>query len=601
MGKRTAKPVVEAREVDCVTDRPTLWSVLSDTERMTRLVGGDPIRFDPTEDAGAARFIARGKAGGFSLEYEEAPFEWEYPRFWKIVRTFRKGPLHQLINTLTLTPNADGGTRARIELVMTPRSRWLRWAIKRAVRPILKTWVGRIHEVDDALQNNAPLPARAVEGLDPEALRRATELLRERSPALADNLAAFISQGDELELSQIRPYALAEGFDWDRRETLATCLHGVRSGLLQMRWGIVCPSCQIATTVIPSLSELGDHGSCHFCDIDFEVNLEDAVEALFCPSDAIRELDTQTYCSGGPARTPHVLSQVVLPAQGEAELHAPEARGHYRLFIRGGKARTVEVVKDGERDVHLTTAHLESTPLHLAPGATIHIAHPGDQALHAKLEEARESRRLAATAHDVTTMPGFRRDFSSELLKPGLALEVGRVGLLFTDLTGSTQLYTNVGDASAFSLVQDHFTLLFEIIERHGGSVVKTIGDAIMAVFQEEMSGISASLEILSRFETFRESLDDDHLTHVKLGFYVGPAYAVTANDQLDFFGQTVNIAARLQGEAGPGELILTRELGELAIERGVLPSALVIERYQGRLKGVAEPVAMFRIATASQ
>jgi class 3 adenylate cyclase len=193
-------------------------------------------------------------------------------------------------------------------------------------------------------------------------------------------------------------------------------------------------------------------------------------------------------------------------------------------------------------------------------------------------------------------MPGFRRDFSADILRPGTALKVARVGLLFTDLTGSTQLYTSVGDAAAFKLVHDHFDVVIALIEKHGGTLVKTMGDAVMGAFADDLDGLAAAVAIVHAFEDFRRDGEHRDRTHIKLGVYGGPCYVVTANGVLDYFGQTVNVAARMQAEAKSGEIVVEDTLAARAIERRILPEAFVAERYDARLKGVELPVRAARI-----
>ena len=194
-------------------------------------------------------------------------------------------------------------------------------------------------------------------------------------------------------------------------------------------------------------------------------------------------------------------------------------------------------------------------------------------------------------------MPGFRREFSTDVLRPGTALRVSRVGLFFSDLTGSTQLYSNVGDAVAFKLVQEHFDVVIGIIEKHRGTLVKTIGDAVMAVYADEMDGLRGSLAILDEFHRFRQRAPTYQQTHIRLGLYAGACYAVTANAVLDYFGQSVNIAARLQAEARSGELVTEAHFAEEAISAGVLPAECVLERYEAALKGVDHAIVVARIA----
>src|SRR5262249_6604497 len=153
------------------------------------------------------------------------------------------------------------------------------------------------------------------------------------------------------------------------------------------------------------------------------------------------------------------------------------------------------------------TAEVEAAALPetltVAPGGTITVASAAAEEKHVKIERSTWSRK-AATAREVTAMPGFRRQFSSDVLRPGLALKVSRVGLFFRDPTGSTALYPTAGDAAAFKLVQDHFDVLTQILEKNGGTLVKTIGDAVMAAFADDLDGLAASLAVLHAFEAFR-------------------------------------------------------------------------------------------------
>jgi class 3 adenylate cyclase len=185
-------------------------------------------------------------------------------------------------------------------------------------------------------------------------------------------------------------------------------------------------------------------------------------------------------------------------------------------------------------------------------------------------------------------------------LRADVSLRISKVTLFFSDLTGSTQLYSNVGDASALKLVQDHFDVVVKLIEQHGGTLVKTIGDAVMAAFVDEADGLRASVAILHAFEPFRQGHPHREQTHIKLGLYAGPSYLVTANGVLDYFGQTVNIAARLQAQAASGELVVEAPLAERAVAAGVIDSRAVTERYRAELKGVNQRIDVARIRVAA-
>jgi adenylate cyclase len=458
-----------------------------------------------------------------------------------------------------------------------------------------------VQRIDAALAGGTPLPGRAgAPAAAPTALERARERLRAAAaPELADRLCRHVADARDEELARLRPYALADAWGLERKALLGTCLQAVRAGLLELRWEVICPSCRVGTEVVSSLAAVNEHARCHMCEIAFGLDVDEAVEATFAPTPAVRRIDVAPYCVGGPARAPHVVAQATLPPGGQATLVAPAQPGRYRLFVRGGATVPVEVAADGEATVAIAIAAGAGAPVRVRPGARLTVDSAHDDARHVKLERVTPETQ-AATARDVTAMPGFRRDFSSEVLRPDLALKVSTVTLFFSDLVGSTQLYADVGDAAALRLVHDHFDVILAALERHGGTLVKTIGDAVMAAFTDDLGALAASLETLAAFERFRAEAPHGGRTHLKLGLYRGPSYLVNANGLLDYFGQTVNIAARLQGQAGAGELVVEAELADLAVRAGRMPASAIRERFRATLKGVTEPLDLVRVVAPS-
>ena len=591
--------IVSERAVACQGDICSLWNVITDTERLNRAVGMEKIEISPLSDASAARYLASTRLGGFPVQYEERPYEWVYLQSFKVLRKMRSGPVASMEMAFVLDRNKRGGTDVTLRLTMEPRLTLLNPIIRFRAAQTLRKIEREIQRIDAAIEaGNGPPPPSTRGTVHREALERAAEKIRATDAGeLADKLISFVREGSDLDVSRIRPFALADEWKLDRRSLLAACLRGVGAGLLDLRWEIVCPSCRTATEALPSLAALTDHGTCQLCELSFSLDLDEAVEATFAPTKAVREVDSGPYCIGGPARTPHVVAQAILPPHGNARLASPPEAGRYRLFVRGGTTVPVELVEGAAEEVAVDAAATNGA-VSLAPGGVLSIANPSDEERHAKLERVLWAKQ-AATAREVTAMPGFRREFSSDVLRPGTALRVSRVGLFFSDLTASTQLYSTVGDAAAFKLVQDHFDVVIAKIEQHHGTLVKTIGDAVMAVYADEMDGLRACLAILRDFEDFRRAHPNNALTHIKLGLYAGPCYAVTANRILDYFGQSVNIAARLQAEARSGELILEASFADQAIAAGVLPASLVRERYAARLKGVEHAIEAARIRLA--
>ena len=154
--------------------------------------------------------------------------------------------------------------------------------------------------------------------------------------------------------------------------------------------------------------------------------------------------------------------------------------------------------------------------------------------------------------------------------------------LLFSDLKQSTDLYRRVGDLRAFGMVRDHFSALNRTVSSHGGAVVKTIGDAIMASFPEPAAALNAAVSMHQAMEP----LEGDLL--LKIGVHSGPCIGVELNDRLDYFGQTVNIAARVQGVAAARETVITEEVWQAPdVQSFVKQAELRVERGECDLRGV--------------
>lgn len=193
----------------------------------------------------------------------------------------------------------------------------------------------------------------------------------------------------------------------------------------------------------------------------------------------------------------------------------------------------------------------------------------------------------ALTGLDVLHRPLFRQRFSDEVLSSEESLEIRHVTVLFTDIRGSTALYERLGDAKAYQLVRDHFRVVFQTIEGRGGIVVKTIGDAVMASFQTEAKGLEAALEIQSGIQALKVPGTDEPLV-VKMGLHSGPSIAVTLNDRFDYFGQTVNRAARVQGLASDQEIYFSEVVFQDPACRRVLASRkAAVRRWRRELKGI--------------
>ncbi|MBN1408535.1 MAG: adenylate/guanylate cyclase domain-containing protein [Calditrichaceae bacterium] len=202
---------------------------------------------------------------------------------------------------------------------------------------------------------------------------------------------------------------------------------------------------------------------------------------------------------------------------------------------------------------------------------------------------------IRVTGKDCINVPLFRDLFGHDLLAADQSLNIKQLAILFTDIKSSTEIYRKYGDVRAYNAVRRHFDILFESIEKCGGVVIKTIGDSVMATFVHAQDGLCAALESMKKFP-FMDSIEELTLD-VKFGLHTGPCIAVNLNDWMDVFGSTVNMAARIQGTAKEGELVVSEEVFKFRECKEVIAKYVKqVNKRTVMLKGIDEGITVYTI-----
>jgi len=247
-------------------------------------------------------------------------------------------------------------------------------------------------------------------------------------------------------------------------------------------------------------------------------------------------------------------------------------------------------------------APTETTPLKSGPLQLTMTNRTGTRALpvvwieNRNFDELVGKRRPNLTAKRIFTNQTFRDLYRTDTLAVDQGLKIVSLTFLFTDLKGSTELYARVGDLVAYELVRKHFHLLNAIVAAEGGAVVKTIGDAVMATFSTPDRALAAALRMREAIgDVGNDTRREDLL--LKIGIHAGPCLAVMLNDRLDYFGQTVNIAARIQGLAVSDAIFASKPVVDYPQSSALLQNAGIAPRPQSAaLKGVAGEVPVYEI-----
>jgi class 3 adenylate cyclase len=194
--------------------------------------------------------------------------------------------------------------------------------------------------------------------------------------------------------------------------------------------------------------------------------------------------------------------------------------------------------------------------------------------------------------------PLFRELLGEQILPSNQSLGVQNLSIFFSDLKQSTRLYQHLGDARAYELVREHFDIVFDAVERHGGSAVKTIGDGVMGTFFDSASALKGVTESVMGLDELnvRAGLTEEDSLQLKVGLHAGACIVVTLNSRLDYFGSTVNIAARLSDMAQGGEVLLSKKVLEDSNARAFAEEMKCDQEQLANLRGVMQAVEICRM-----
>ncbi len=457
-----------------------------------------------------------------------------------------------------------------------------------------------------------------------------------RQSADADCVAALerlVRDAPDYRLSRINVLDFARREALDEERAITAFLHAARIGLFEMSWNVLCPGCGGVLGATASLKSVrsGDY-HCALCAAGYEPTLDEMVEVSFTVSSRVRriaghnpnELPIWEYLRqifwGSGVDLPEdaleatiqelTLDAVELPAGDKAilSLQLPaefiivfEPVTHAAQFIdvKGVPTRERQSLTLVYNNVRAPTGTMEMRPgplrltLENRTGARVLPAvWVANDAMHRFIGK----RRPFVTAKRLLSNQTFRDIYRTDTLDVDQRLKITSLTFLFTDLKGSTELYERVGDLAAFDLVREHFRTLHEIVASEGGAVVKTIGDAVMATFPTPDRALAAALRMRDAMRTLNASHGSEDLL-LKIGIHEGPCLAVTLNERQDYFGQTVNIASRVQGLALTQSILATNAVvghpdsATLLAAAGQKPMAK-----HHALRGIASEMAIYEI-----
>ena len=398
-------------------------------------------------------------------------------------------------------------------------------------------------------------------------------------------------------LNPIHPTRLAEALDLPVETVLLELLMATKVGLARMRWAPECHRCGSAVLIEDQLGNLPDNGACWSCGAPNHIHSLDKIMATFTLApDVLYVLANNYACTPSQESMKHNQCFAPMAAtnsgsgfrysfgSGKEAVRGVLPAGRYRMHCPVSMTDHFLVV---ERDADASDAPLEvdyrisewvvddpalARKTLTVPHGRLHInLFPDTHSffvlwLQDALDEEvllrlpAEERHPYTSATDLLHHPTFRL-FRDQVVPGGTQqLELAETNLMFLDIVGSTDLYAHLGDGKALELVRAYFEAIFSVVASQG-RIVKTIGDAVMAAFPTPETALLSAAEAMRVVAEHCTNPQTQRPLAVRVGIHCGPALVVPLNGINDFFGQTVNITARVEAAANPSELLITEAL----------------------------------------
>src|SRR5215470_1252766 len=458
-------------------------------------------------------------------------------------------------------------------------------------------------------------------------------LQQSADPAVAASIVRLIKHGKDHELNRINALNFSKRTGLDEEKTISGLLQASKLGLFDLSWNVLCPGCSGVLDAHDTLKSLRpDDYHCGLCACGYECSVDEQVEVAFTVARRVRRIAAhdphtlpiweyfkQVFWSSGidlnqdsfASLTEEVtLDALELPAGEKALLSLqlppqfvivfePVTHAAHFIDVQGEPTRERQQMSLIYNKPHPPTGSttMRPGPLRLlvdnqAGVRVLPTVFVAADALHDLLGK----RKPFLTAKRMLSNQTFRDVFKADNLHFDQRLKITSLTFLFTDLKGSTALYERVGDLAAFDLVRAHFRVLLEIIASEKGAVVKTIGDAVMATFVRPEHAVIAGLKMRAAMEGLNAKRGGKDLI-VKIGIHEGPCLAVMLNERQDYFGQTVNIAARVQSLSTSQEIHITAPVKDAPEVAAILEKqAIKPIQKQAALRGIADKMLVYEI-----
>ncbi len=589
------KPMHFFWKFDLPVSTVQLWPYLADLSTFNRRVGLGEMKF--TEKNGRLQGFAVNV--GKKMYWEEVPWEWEYGREFSHARVYSSGLPYYMRARYLFDETKPGHCRLTVYLSWIPRGPVSRLLINIGLKQIKTGYYKALKEIVEAIQKQTVPPSNAPSVKLTDAVKDRLKTIRQRlgeggvQAALADKMIRFVETASDDAIYRIRVKPLSRDWNVREKELLLAFLQATRLGLFNLTWDVLCPHCRGVRNEMKNLGDLPKRGNCEVCKIDFDATTFNVLEVTFHVHPSIRAVGKKVFCAAEPGTKPHIKMKKTINPKNELALKTLLSLGRYRLRVEGMEVyNLLDISDDYTQDQVLWQDSHSQQNFNSAHFPTVVLKNTAPEAKTFVLEENSTDQDTLRPV-DLFSFQGFRDLFSHEALSSDIKLEVGVQTILFTDLVGSTKFYEVEGDTVAFAEVRNHFLKAYDVVKKYDGAVVKTIGDAVMAAFANSLDAMKAAVELQKYFN----GTNPETRLRLRVTLNSGSCLAVNLNSNIDYFGNTVNLSAKIQSTSNAGQIGFTESVANDAEVRKYLQeSKLPVEKLDFEMKWAKKTIPVYRV-----
>jgi class 3 adenylate cyclase len=469
-------------------------------------------------------------------------------------------------------------------------------------------------------------------------------------PKIVTDLRRYIEDADDSALFRVNAIQYAKNNGLNESEVIDLFLYSAKLGIFQLEWNMVCPTCACIVDKLSTLNDVHANFICKFCGVDGKLDFDDYIQVVFTINPAIRQISfhqpkaiaPEDYLfnvlfARGVKELPNGLThmdvgkmlikhlQIVEPDQ-EVHVEMDVTPGIYNITELYSNASLAFLIADEQSDIDTINVDFSHEEINVKDRQLTQIraeilqqfrsfekyANLNCKKIHVNFKNNSSEKTTLMLVNIPVGIPIIRLEFypcltgkrlltnqtfvnlfRSESLNANEAMKINDISVLFTDLEGSVKLYDNIGEVNAFHAIRQHFETLETIVRNNNGAIIKTMGDAVMAVFLQPHDGLKAALDIMKTFKSLYKNNPRD--LKLRLGMNHGHSIIVSHNSQTDYFGQTVNVASRIQKLARSNEICLTKEVVQSEHASNLLKGFKLSEEV-ATLKGISNKIVVVKV-----